>query len=315
MSALIIVPLTPIDPILNLNAIRSALQQQEVGHVTVLAIHQGGETPDLPSFGPDVTVLEWRHDPPLPSLGATWNCALDFAFRAGFPDALVINNDVELPRNYYRTLRSLRQARDLWLCSGIGKKLQEYSAIFPGPQWITDTPLGGPDFSAFLVTPEGHAHYPFDTVFQPAYHEDNDLVRRYWLGGHGAKIAGVALPFLHHGSQTINRSPAEAEKFRKKFDACRAKYIEKWGGVPHQETKVFPYGISVPADLEEGQKQVATPGGWPGATLPPVMVHDSVCLELPERLHGLLNDGLALTSGPDDGYRGIPREAPRGEAQ
>src|SRR5687767_8365300 len=46
-------------------------------------------------------VLVWHHEPPLPSLSATWNTALDFVWAVGGASALVVNNDVRLHHQTY----------------------------------------------------------------------------------------------------------------------------------------------------------------------------------------------------------------------
>ena len=67
----------------------------------LLLINQGAddairrELEKLAEAEPD-RVLVWSHDPPLPSLSATWNRALDFVWACGGNYALVVNNDVRL---------------------------------------------------------------------------------------------------------------------------------------------------------------------------------------------------------------------------
>ena len=53
-------------------------------------------------------VLVWHHDPPLPSLSATWNRALDFVWEVGGTEALVVNNDVRLHHCTVQVLSTVR---------------------------------------------------------------------------------------------------------------------------------------------------------------------------------------------------------------
>jgi hypothetical protein len=122
------------------------------------------------------------------------------------------------------------------------------------------TAPGGPDFSCFLLTKEGHAHYRFDERFIPAYHEDLDTHRRYMLGGHGDKIFGINLPFLHYASQTMNQAaPAAQAKFRQGFEGSKAYYLAKWGGPVNQETFRTPFGKGVVELPYTKDKLVTTP--------------------------------------------------------
>lgn len=261
---LVIIPYLDL-PEMTGQAIADALQQLE-SDVRVLLIDQGsgGAGKD---FGEMVGstmrhVMVWRHDPPLPSLSATWNRALDFAWDVGYADAMVWNNDVRVGAHMYAALREVAKLRDLWFASPINCREGDTSSWQAPCPSVWDVTLGGPDFSCFLITPACHSKYRFDERFQPAYHEDGDYHRRMWLGGDGGRIAGVTLPYLHYGSQTIKRSDAADRAFAPQFAACRARYVAKWGGEPHHERKVVP-------DSAEDYDDVGTPGGY--LDMPPPM--------------------------------------------
>jgi glycosyltransferase involved in cell wall biosynthesis len=55
-------------------------------------------------------VFVWHHVPPLPSLAATWNRALDFVWAVGGEVALVVNNDVRVPRQLVEILAAISRA-------------------------------------------------------------------------------------------------------------------------------------------------------------------------------------------------------------
>jgi hypothetical protein len=198
----------------------------------------------------------WQHRPPMPSLAATWNRALDYAWSCGYGDCMVWNNDVRVAPWMYTALRHVAHKHDLWFTTPVNCAGQDPNAwqapIHAETQLAT---LGGPDFSCFLITPTCHDTYRFDERFQPAYFEDGDYHRRMWLGGDGARIAGVTLPYLHYGSRTINRSEEAMRRFQPQFAACKARYVAKWGGEPHHERKITP-------DSQEDLNGVETPGGY-----------------------------------------------------
>lgn len=200
-------------------------------------------------------ILSWHHTPPLPSLSATWNLALDFCWELGEKVVLVANNDIRLPPYLLSLLLDAQLQTGGWLVSAsnirdVGKPLEECK---PGMDWGE---RGGPDFSCFLLSKEGHQKYRFDEEFTPAWHEDNDFHRRMILGGDGGRIFSVLVPYLHHGSQTIKQdNPALRARLHKGFEASRERYVKKWGGPPHYEKYLVPFG-------PEEHEGVGTPGGY-----------------------------------------------------
>ena len=200
-------------------------------------------------------LLAWHHTPPLLSLSATWNRALRFAWDAGHTDALVVNNDVRLHAMTYEVLRRRRQCDPVepWFVTGVGVSEEDFQGdagtLFDRQAakhgWCP-LDVGGPDFSCFLICEDGHAAYPFDEGYVPAYCEDVDLHRRFMLNGHGSKIFGCAVPFLHWGSRTVNQSEEFMTAFHAKFDQAAAYHARKWGGPTNQETFLTPFGENEP---------------------------------------------------------------------
>lgn len=199
-------------------------------------------------------LLAWHHQPPLTSLSKTWNTALQFAWECGHEDALVVNNDVRLHPKTYEVLRARLEEDPVspWFVSGVGVSEEDFlgdaGTLFDqeasqdtiDPWYPTD--VGGPDFSCFLIHRTGHETYPFDEGFIPAYHEDNDMHRRYKLGGDSRRIFGCAVPFLHWGSRTVNQSPEFMQRFHGKFQGSADYYEAKWGGSVGSETFDTPFG-------------------------------------------------------------------------
>lgn len=187
----------------------------------------------------DHRALIWHHDPPLPTLDATWNRALEAAWEAGAERALVVNNDVRLPRTTLEhLLRAMDETHALFVSAvNVGEP--------PGAvaTWMQDdyefpsmSSRGGPDYSCFLISKECHQRFPFDPKF--TYCGDLDHHRRMMLAGEGKRIFGVCVPYLHYASRTINRHPRLAAM----ADEHRERYREKWGGRVNEETYTVPYG-------------------------------------------------------------------------
>lgn len=251
------------------NAIADAVGQLD-GTVDVLLIDQGSGA-EVRAFAERTVQLDtrtrlWQHRPPMPSLAATWNRALDYAWDAGYSDAMVWNNDIRVHKDMYARLRDVAAHHKLWFTTPVNVAQSgdpEQWQLLPDMHVLAAAAgptLGGPDFSCFLIHRECHAKYRFDERFQPAYHEDGDYHRRMWLGGDGVRIAGVTLPYLHFGSATIKRSDEAQVAFAPQFAACRARYVAKWGGEPHHETKVVPMAESAIGLLHFDN--VGTPGGY-----------------------------------------------------
>ena len=192
-------------------------------------------------------VVLWGFNPPLPSLSAAWNRGLEFVWATGGEDALVVNSDVRLRPDTASMLRAVQDNQVALFVSAVGVGAMEFEAAAKSSaaELVGDlSSLGGPDFSCFLLTKEGHARYPFDEAFIPAFMEDCDAHRRYMLGGDGSRIFSVNLPFHHikGGSRTINQSEEARAKFERLAGIGRAHYQRKWGGPPNQETFIKPFG-------------------------------------------------------------------------
>jgi len=232
----------------------------------------------------DEQIFLWSHEPPLPSLAATWNRALDFVWQAGGTEALVINNDVRLdPRTY-----SILEAVLTWPKTGnlfvtaVAVTQEQYDAR-PDPLFdlnpLADPhdntlPLskGGPDFSCYMISKTCHEVYRFDEAFIPAYCEDLDYHRRLMLGGDGDKIFSINLPYLHLAAQTLKQiDPQQRMKIERQIgQGSRAHYEKKWGGPVNQETYTVPFGggFSEPNKVTDGS--ASTPALQRALAGPPI---------------------------------------------
>ena len=195
-------------------------------------------------------VLVWDHNPPLPSLSATWNCGLRAAWAAGGTEALVVNNDVRLRDDTIYWLQRVVRG-EMTISDG---KLPDaplfVSAVGVDEiSWKTGSQIelqdayigqsfGGPDFSCFLIAKAGHEKYPFDEHFIPAFCEDCSTHREYMLNGDGERIFSINLPYWHigGGSNTLKSMSAEQRaKHERAIEQSRRYYEWCWGGPPNAE--------------------------------------------------------------------------------
>lgn len=261
-SAWVIMPIIDLLE-MTLQAIRDCLDQRlEEGTLTRVLVISNGST-DVTRLALEelqeasaMRVLVWHHDPPLWTLNATWNRALEFCWEAGAEEALVVNNDVRLHPTTYAALSDVLFRRHALFVSAVGVTEDQFfgqnpAAAPPIEDLLKDR--GGPDYSCFLISKACHRRFPFDPAF--TYYGDNDHHYRLKLAGEGGRIFGVNVPYLHYGSKTINRSPEAAAKYAKVFDAHQALYLKKWGGLGGREEFLTPYNQNVLDQVGRGEEE------------------------------------------------------------
>ena len=122
----------------------------------------------------------------------------------------------------------------------VGPDLFEKMLACPAPIVFGN---GAEAFSVHLIRAEAWNKIgPFDGEFYPAYHEDNDYAMR-------ARLAGVATDcprssgYVNHGPSATKAAMSDGERnaLNGWFGKGRARYIAKWGGVPHLETFTKPF--------------------------------------------------------------------------
>lgn len=259
------------NPELTRTAIASVLAQTVP--IRLLLVNQGVDDPfrdELEKIAEEYAdrVLLWSHQPPLPSLSATWNRALEAAWASGAEEALVVNNDVEIAPRTVQALSAVLHYEQALFVSAVGVTADQYTTDLPPlytwTGWLTvgqpppDHPpiagKGGPDFSCFLISRECHLRFQFDEHFTPAFCEDLDYHRRLMLAGEGKRIFSVNLPYLHHSSQTLKSvDPRERMRIEKAIESgSRTYYRRKWGGPVNAERFVLPF-------RQEEDRDVTTP--------------------------------------------------------
>ena len=113
-------------------------------------------------------VFLWNHMPPLPSLSATWNRALEFVWAVGSEEALVVNNDLRLHRQTVEYLRRILQREHALFVSAVGVTAEQFDSarvysdydFFDAHSDREDAGFllsrGGPDFSCSLISRACH---------------------------------------------------------------------------------------------------------------------------------------------------------------
>ncbi len=175
------------------------------------------------------------------SVAASWNLGIQTAFEQhGSRYAIVANDDILF---HPQCLDAMVRAAD------DGHPFVNCQILHDPNDLATRCTQGG--FSLFLASRVlVEAVGWFDQAFAPAYFEDNDYFYRMKLAcipEHVSPDAG----FYHHrfgvngrelmGWTTTYENPAMRLNHRAVLLANRARYIEKWGGMPGDETFKVPF--------------------------------------------------------------------------
>ena len=178
------------------------------------------------------------------NLARAWNHGIRAALDAHCDYILVINLDLVFHSQFLDNL--VRFAAD-----------HPDAIAWSGQPWPEQTTLeqadlgGNPmdqiDTSCFMFDrrlPEKIGF--FDEQFEPAYHEDSDMVYRIKLAGERF-VATPTARYFHLGQVTLKGSISEKqEEFlsstRILMNESMERYKKKWGGLPGQEAFTAPYG-------------------------------------------------------------------------
>jgi len=114
-------------------------------------------------------------------------------------------------------------------------------------------------FSAVCITKK---HFDiigsFDEGYWPAYFEDNDYVSTARQYGLDDKLFDVD-KFKHYGSLSLRSSVYLNMLNMRTFEMNKARYIAKWGGLPHNETYTVAWNGEEP---QKGVKEQLEEQGW-----------------------------------------------------
>lgn len=176
-------------------------------------------------------------------LSRAWNKGIDIAFLRDADYVLAINLDVVLhPKCVENLVECFLQNPDVLVCSASVWENQESLLDAPLDNLITSSA----HFSCFmfdkrLIEKVGY----FDEAFQPAYHEDSDMIYRLQLGKYKF-ITTSSAKFYHLDRVTLKGAMINDDQefllsTRKAMDDCMEYYTKKWGGLPTKEIFKTPF--------------------------------------------------------------------------
>ena len=182
----------------------------------VVYVIDNGDSPALFHYDhPQVSIFR-----PQRNLGVarSWNLLHRFAAPYG---VVILNDDIELGRNCLERLVT---------CDSLAVTIDQSHA-----------------YEAFLMREEVWQRIgDFDETFFPAYFEDNDHARRLALAG-----IEIVCP-TNDGVLQCGRSSTKARLTAGATQALngfvgknRDYYLRKWGGLPHQEQFLTPFGLEI----------------------------------------------------------------------
>ena len=219
----------------NLDLTRRAIESvllQDCGDIRLLVLDNDstdGTRDWLGSLFEHESRLQWVPFRPQLGVSAGWNWGLRqlFDFTPACEHVLVLNNDVVLPKWFYRTL--LQHRVDFVTGVAVGEQARN------GPPLDAGAPLSpNPDFSAFLMRRaawaavgefnEGMVHYASDCDWH---------VRAHRLG---VPLWKANVPYWHLGSGTMKRAtPEERAAIQAQANADRAVFRALYGCVPGED--------------------------------------------------------------------------------
>ena len=178
------------------------------------------------------------------NLARAWNLGIREAFNRGADYALVINLDLEFHPLFIENLISFA-------------KREPQAIMWSGLRWpdqrtLSSAPLDGDpyndiDTSCFLIDKRLFELVgEFDEQFEPAYHEDKDMLYRIKLAGLGVRTS-PSVRFYHLDRITfkgafMNKDLAFLDENRIYLDQSGGYYVRKWGGIPGEEKYKVPFG-------------------------------------------------------------------------
>jgi GT2 family glycosyltransferase len=157
-----------------------------------------------------------------------WNIGLAAYFNSGLAKhALVLNNDLEIPPQYYRLLIETEENFISGVNIGIPNGSRYWdNGIVPNPQRRHRRPH--PDFSAFLITKfcwDKAGSFDENMVF---YASDGDYHVR--MNREGIWAGSINLEYYHYASATLRQATdEEKQEIALQADADRDEFTKKYG--------------------------------------------------------------------------------------
>jgi GT2 family glycosyltransferase len=148
------------------------------------------------------------------NVSGSWNLIMDYAEKVNATHVLMLNDDVYLGKTELEIQTILR----LW-----------GSAPFFNSEM---------NWCSFIMSVEGFKKVGnFDAEYFLNYFNDNDMFYRMKLLNMDMVYTAMLNPVIYRNSMTIAKDPT----LNSQFGVYRQNYINKWGGVPHEEKFTTPF--------------------------------------------------------------------------
>jgi GT2 family glycosyltransferase len=150
-------------------------------------------------------------------VAGSWNWLINKAIERGHTHFLVLNDDIILKR-YENEIMDIINKSD--------------ENVFHKPRPFYN-------WSAFLINKAIFNKVgEFDENFVKCFFEDNDYEYRMKLKGIKLNFEDNLNPHVYKNSQTIEKNPLLGD-----YIGNKEYYIEKWGGIPSEETYKTPFNL------------------------------------------------------------------------
>lgn len=178
---------------------------------TEILILDNGEQ-DIPCLTEKVWI--WESEVNL-GVAGSWNFLIQKAIQGGEQNFLILNDDIILQKS----------------------ELEIDALIAMGSPNTFHRPRPFYNWSAFILRKSiFDAVGEFDTNFEKCFFEDNDYEYRMKLKGVQIKYEDGLAPEVYRNSMTIQKDPLLGG-----YIENRDYYIQKWGGLPNEETYKKPF--------------------------------------------------------------------------
>lgn len=182
------------------------------------------------------------------NLARAWNKGIRKALEQGADYVLVINLDLVFHSEFLQKIVAFAaEHSDALIWSGRPWINQESLETVPLEEgWNNEA-----DMSCFMIDKRLFEKIgEFDEQYEPAYHEDKDMLYRIKVAG-GVVKECFSARYFHIDRTTlkgamVNNDVALLETTRMQMDLSMERYAKKWGGLPGDEKFIVPYGGKPP---------------------------------------------------------------------
>jgi GT2 family glycosyltransferase len=189
------------------------------------------------------TLLKYKEDFPNTQIYIMDNGNQNWTIKEQLPSNFhFINNEknIGVAASWTRLLNLIYEEHEFALIMNddiyFGKKEHEVLNYINAQHQLFSTTTG--TWCNFLLNFDVFLHIgDFDENFFPAYFEDNDYAYRLKLEGITPIQTNFLNPEIYRNSMTIEKQP----ELNQNFEKNKQYYIQKWGGLPGEETRTTEF--------------------------------------------------------------------------